>query len=329
MKNMNDFTDLYLAARGKILAADNIAIITHINPDGDCTGSALALRELIKALGKDADIYNENGCPSFMDFLCGDAVFNKYNKGADITYDLNIFIDCGGKDRAGKADWVCENCQCTVNIDHHATNPMYGDINIVNGNSSATGILIYDFYNACGLKMTKYTAELIYVALMMDTGNFSYSNTDKKTHIVAGELLEYGVDTAMLTQKIFRMTTYNRLKLTAKAFDTLKLYCDGKIAVINVTKAMYNETGTDSADSESFVGTVRDIAGVEIAVLLRDTTDGKLVKVSFRSNNDIDVSKIAEEFGGGGHFNAAGCSIEGNIPYVEETVIKRLSEIFK
>lgn len=328
MKKMNDFTDLYLAARDKILAADNIAVITHINPDGDCTGSALALRELIKTLGKDADIYNENGCPSFMDFLCGDAVFNKYVKDDGIVYDLNIFIDCGGKDRAGKVDWVCDDCGFTINIDHHGTNPMYGDINIVDGNSSATGVLIYDFYKACGLEITKYTAELIYVALMMDTGNFSYSNTDKKTHIIAGELLEYGVDTAMLTQKIFRSTTYNRLKLTARAFETLKLYCGGKIAVINVTKAMYSETGTDSSDSEGFVGTVRDIEGVEIAVLLRDTTDGKLVKVSFRSNNDIDVSKIAEEFGGGGHFNAAGCSIEGKIPYAEELVVKRLSEIF-
>lgn len=326
---MKDFTDLYLAARNKILAADNIAIITHINPDGDCTGSAIALRELIKALGKDADIYNENACPSFMDFLSGDTVFNRFDEKDGIRYDLNIFIDCGGKDRAGNVDWVCKNCTCTINIDHHGTNPMYGDINIVDGGASATGLLIYDFYKVCGIDFTKYTSELIYVALMMDTGNFSYSNTDKKTHTVAGELLEYGIDTAMLSQKLFRTTTYNRLKLTAKAFETLKTYCDGKIAVINVTKAMYRDTDTDSSDSESFVGTVRDIEGVDIAVLLRDTTDGKSVKVSFRSNNDIDVSKIAEEFGGGGHFNAAGCSIEGKIPEVEDIVINRLSELYK
>lgn len=326
---MIDFTDLYLAARNKILAADNIAIITHINPDGDCTGSAIALRELIKVLGKDADIYNENVCPSFMDFLCGDTVFNRFEENDGIYYDLNIFIDCGGKDRAGNVSWVCKNCTCTINIDHHGTNPMYGDINIVDGSASATGLLIYDFYKACGVNFTKYTSELIYVALMMDTGNFSYSNTDKKTHIVAGELLEYGIDTAMLSQKLFRTTTYNRLKLTAKAFETLKMYCNGKIAVINVTKAMYRDTNTDSSDSEGFVGTVRDIEGVDIAVLLRDTTDGKLVKVSFRSNNDIDVSKIAEEFKGGGHFNAAGCSIEGKIPEVENIVINRLSELYK
>ncbi len=326
---MNDFTNLYSAAKEKILSAENIAIITHINPDGDCTGSALALRELIKALGKSADIYNEQGCPAFLEFLCGDAVFNKYTVEDDVDYDLVIYIDCGGKDRAGKVEWVSNKAKSIINIDHHSTNPMFGDINIVSGDACAAGILVYDFFGACNIKITSHIAQLIYVAIMMDSGNFSYSNTDKKTHDVAGELLTYGVDVAMLSQRIFRITTYNRLKLTAKAFETLNMYANGKIGVITVSKAMYSETGTTSEDSEGFVGTVRDIEGVQVAVLLRDTTDGKLVKVSLRSNTDLDVSKIATEFGGGGHAAAAGFSIEGKIPDAEKIVVKRLTELVK
>lgn len=323
---MSKFDSLYIAAKEKLLAAKNIAMVTHINPDGDCTGAALAVRKLLLALGKDADIYNEQGFPSFMEFLRGDAVFNRYTQEDGVEYDLTVFIDCGNIDRAGKVAWVCEKSDFIINIDHHSTNPMFGDINIVDSTASASGLLIYDFFKACGVEITLEVANFLYVAIMMDTGNFSYSNTDKRTHDVAGDLLELGVDPSVLTQKILRSTTYNKLKLTAMAIDTLHMYCDGKIAVIHASKAMYNATGTDSSDSEGFVGMIRDIKGVGFAVFLRDTTDGKLVKVSIRSNLDVDVSKIAAEYNGGGHYSAAGCSIEGKIPDVEEIIVKRLSE---
>ena len=323
---MTDSHVLYQSASEQIKAANNIAIITHINPDGDCTCSALALRELIKALGKDAHLYNEQGCPSFLEFMAGDALFNPYTEENAPVYDLVIFIDCGGKDRAGKVEWVCNHANKVINIDHHSTNPMFGDINIVDGDACATGVMIYEMYQSLGFELNSYIASLLYVAIMMDTGNFSYSNADKRSHYVAGELVEYNINVADLCQKIFRTTSYNKLKLTALAYDTLKMYNDGKIAVINVTKAMYAQTGTSTEDSEGFVGTIRDIKGVEVAIFLRDTTDGKLVKVSLRSNNNIDVSHIAQCYGGGGHFAAAGCSIEGKIPQVEELIVKKVSE---
>ena len=322
---MMDPQVLFQAVLSEIMIANNIAIITHINPDGDCTCSALAIRELIKATGKDAHLYNEQGCPSFLEFMAGDAVFNPYTEETAPKYDLVIFIDCGGRDRAGKVEWVCNNARRIINIDHHSTNPMFGDINIVDGDACAAGIIVYEMYKSLSFELNSNIASLLYVAIMMDTGHFSYSNVDKRAHYAAGELLEYGVEVSALCQK-FRTTSYNKLKLTALAYDSLKLYADGKIAVINVTKDMYNQTGTTSEDSESFVGTIRDIKGVDVAILLRDTTDGKLVKVSLRSNNKVDVSQIAQYYGGGGHFAAAGCSIEGKIPEVEELIVKKVSE---
>lgn len=322
---MTDPKVLFQAALDDIRTANNIAIITHINPDGDCTCSALAIRELIKATGKDAHLYNEQGCPSFLEFMAGDTAFNPCTEQTAPEYDLVIFIDCGGRDRAGKVEWVCNNARRIINIDHHSTNPMFGDINIVDGDACAAGVIIYEMYRALNVELNKYVASLLYVAIMMDSGHFSYSNTDKRAHYVAGELLDYGVEVAQLCQK-FRTTSYGKLKLTALAYDSLKLYANGKIAVINVTKAMYEQTGTTSEDSEGFVGTIRDIKGVEVAILLRDTTDGKLVKISLRSNSNVDVSQIAQLYGGGGHVAAAGCSIEGKIPEVEELIVKKVSE---
>lgn len=198
----------------------------------------------------------------------------------------------------GKLHGFNENADFIINIDHHSTNTMFGDINIVDGNATATGILIYDMFQVCGIEMSKHTAELIYMAIATDSGNFSYANTDKKCHNIAGELIEKGIDVTDLSQRLFRLTTYNRLKLMSLAFDTLDMYCNGKVAVITVSKAMFTATGTDSSDSESFVSFIRDIKGVEIAAVLRDTTDGKLVKVSLRSNSTIDVSLIAKNMGG-------------------------------
>lgn len=323
---MDSFDELYLQAKAEIISASNIAIITHINPDGDCIGSAAALKELIKSLGKDADIYNENGCPAYLGIEKSSTSVNTCSQ-SDTKYGLIIWVDCGSADRAGKIAYVIDGCKFMINIDHHATNTMFADINIVDPSASATGLLIYDFFVTCSIDITKYTAELLYMAISTDTGNFSYANTDKRTHIVAGELLEKGIDVAALSRRLFRATTYARLKLTQLALDTLTMYCGGKVAVISVTKAMFAATGTDSSDSEAFVGYARDIDGVEVAAMLRDTTDGKLVKVSLRSNSSVDVSKIAEELGGGGHFNAAGFSLAGKIPDVEKLLIEKISKV--
>lgn len=322
---MDSFIELYQRANEHILKADNIAIITHINPDGDCIGSAAALQELIHRRGKNARIFNENGCPEYLRFLdCSNDIHTDGDR--KIIYDLVIWVDCGSLDRAGKVSWVTENAGFMINIDHHATNTMYADINIVDETAAATGVMIYDMYKACGEKITKYVAELLYMAIATDTGNFSYTNADKRAHNAVGDLIEAGVDVADLSLKLFRLTTYNRLKLMALSLDTINMYCDGKIAVMKVTKAMFAETGTDSSDCETFISFARDIKGVEIAALLRDTTDGKLVKVSLRSTGNVDVSKIAESFGGGGHFSAAGCSIEGKIPEIEKILAEKLSK---
>ncbi len=326
---MNSFNEQFLTARSKILAAKNIGIITHINPDGDCIGSSLALSELIKTLGKSADVFNERKIPDDFKFITGNDDFINFAEPNGTKYDLVIFVDCGNTDRAGTVSWVYESADFIINIDHHETNTMFGDINIVDPTAAATAILIYQMFKMYEIPLNMHVAELIYMAIITDTGNFSFSNANKQTHLIAGELVEFGVDVASLTQKLFRETTYNRLKLKALALDSLRSYFDGRVAVIKVTKAMFAETGTDSSDSEDVVGMIRDIRGVHIAALLRDTTDGKLVKVSFRSNGAVDVAAIAEEYAGGGHKNAAGCSIEGTVPEVEKILIERLSREFQ
>ncbi len=310
----------------KILSAEKIAIITHINPDGDCIGSSLALQSFIEKCGKTAEVFNEQGLPQSYAFMAGDKIVRTDAESDGTKYDLVIWADCGSEDRGGKISWVTENADVRINIDHHQTNTLFADINIVDGNAAATCIMIYEMFMACGVEIDLHTAELLYMGIITDSGNFSYSNADKRTHLVAGELLEIGVNVAELTQKLFRTTTYGKLKLTALTLDNLELFYDGKIAVLFTSKKMYAETNTSSEDSEGFVSMARDIKGVKIAVFLRDTTDGALVKVSLRSNADVDVSEIAKKFGGGGHEKAAGFSLPGTIPEVRDFLIKDLEQ---
>lgn len=323
---MTKFDNEFQSVKEKILAAENIAVMTHVNPDGDCLGSGLALVGLINKLGKKATLFNEQGNTEYFRFLISDEEIDKTPECDGRKFDLVIFTDCGDDTRCGKVIWATENADFIINIDHHQTNTMFGGINIVEGTAAATGMIIYYMYRSLGIDIDKHTAELLYMAIATDSGNFSYSSTTKETHYVGGELLECGVDIAYLSQMLFRSTSFNKLKLMSLAFDTLHIYSNGKIAVMQTTREMFDKTGTSTEDSEGLVSYVRDIKGVLVAAFIRDTNEKDVVKVSFRSNGHIDVSKIASVLGGGGHVNAAGCSLKGEIPEVEKIIVDLMSK---
>lgn len=321
-KHMNE--DFCQAVIQRALSASKIAIITHMNPDGDGICSARAVQVLLRTFGKDSCLFNEFGCPENLRFLLENTpVFTENEPGAE-GYDLVLTIDCGSEDRAGRVGWLLKQAEYVINIDHHATNTQFGDLNYVDADAAATGLLVYDMYQVLGVEITKEVAELLYAAISTDTGNFSYSNTDKRVHTVIGDLIERGADVAKLSFKLFRESTWNRLQLTREVLSTARTYSDGKIATMCVTAKMMKETGTDSSDTEDCINYIRDIAGVQVAVVLKETENEGTIKVSFRSNVAIDVGKIAQEFGGGGHYAAAGCSIQASIEEAEEAVVARV-----
>jgi phosphoesterase RecJ-like protein len=307
----------------KIEEADNIVLVSHINPDGDALGSSLSLYPILKKMGKKVSVFNATkDLPSYLDFLPNfDKVVNKLpNK-----IDLMISLDCGSFDRLG----IEKRPDFLINIDHHISNTNYGDINLIKPNYASTSQVVYDILKENGIEILKESAICIYTALVTDTGNFQYESVNDKVFEVAADLVRCGVKPDFISKMLYQRDRLSRLRLLAKAYDTIELCCEGKVAFVEVTKEMLEITGAIKEDTDTIVNSVRAIATVEIACMLREDDEG--IKISFRSKNYADVSKIAVKYGGGGHIRAAGATIKDEFDFnkVKEMLKNDLKEILK
>ncbi len=307
----------------KIEEADNIVLVSHINPDGDALGSSLSLYPILKKMGKKVSVFNATkDLPSYLDFLPNfDKVVNKLpNK-----IDLMISFDCGSFDRLG----IEKRPDFLINIDHHISNTNYGDINLIKPNYASTSQVVYDILKENGIEILKESAICIYTALVTDTGNFQYESVNDKVFEVAADLVRCGVKPDFISKMLYQRDRLSRLRLLAKAYDTIELCCEGKVAFVEVTKEMLEITGAIKEDTDTIVNSVRAIATVEIACMLREDDEG--IKISFRSKNYADVSKIAVKYGGGGHIRAAGATIKDEFDFnkVKEMLKNDLKEILK
>lgn len=300
-------------------------VITHINPDGDALGSQLAVARMLEELGKKVYILAEKDTPPAYKFLPDinkiKTNFRKF-KG---KFDALIIVDCTEISRIGMLKEVIGG-KLKIKIDHHPGGGDKGDIIFKNTSSGATAELVYILFKKLGVKIDKKTATLLYTGIATDTGSFRYSNTTSLTHKIISDLIKLGTEPAYIANRLYESSSLKRLKLLALSLSTLKLYDKGKIASMKITKKMYLETNTSPQDVEEFVAFPRSIEGVYVAILLKQEKRGGRVKVSFRAKGNVDVNKIAGIFNGGGHFQASGCTLEGDIDKIEKkvvTVIKR------
>ena len=307
----------------KIEEAENIVLVSHINPDGDALGSSLSLYPILKRMGKKVSVFNATKeLPSYLDFLPNfDKVVNKLpNK-----IDLMISFDCGSFDRLG----IEKRPDFLINIDHHISNTNYGDINLIKPNYASTSQVIYEILKENDIEILKDSAICIYTALVTDTGNFQYESVNDKVFEVAADLVRCGVEPDFISKMLYQRDRLSRLRLLAKAYDTIELCCEGKVAFVEVTKEMLEITGAIKEDTDTIVNSVRAIASVEIACMLREDEEG--IKISLRSKNYADVSKIAVKYGGGGHIRAAGATIKDEFDFnkVKEMLKNDLKEALK
>lgn len=304
--------------------ANNVAIFPHISPDGDCFGACTAFYRIAKKLGKNATVYiEENSISETFAFLfdevnvcCGECGENEIKK-----YDLAVALDCGDIERLGSRRNIFCSSTITVNLDHHITNTKFAMYNFVLENASSTCEILYDFIKNSDLEIDKQTAQSLYTGICTDTGGFRYSNTAPKVHRAAADLITFGLDVASISRRIFEMVSMQRLRLQALAILSLELYDDGRLAVITIDEKMINEANAAEEDSEGFVNIARSVKGVECAIALRQTHDGK-VKASLRSNGIVDVSLFAGKYGGGGHAKASGFIIEANIRDIKSSIVE-------
>ena len=294
--------ELYKKAWDKIINAENILLVAHINPDGDALGSELSLYPILKKLNKKVTVFNATKpLPQYLDFLPN---FNKITDKLPKNIDLTIAFDCGSFDRLG----IEEKGEFLINIDHHISNTNYGDINIVKPDYASTSQVVYEMLKTNNVEILKDTAICLYSALVTDTGSFQYESVNEKVFLTAAELVKAGAEPANVAKMLFQRDKLSRLRLLAKAYDTIELCCDGKVAFVEVTKEMLEMSGAVKEDSDSIVNSIRAIVTVEVACMLREEDDG--IKISLRSKNYADVSKIAIKYGGGGHIRAAGATIK-------------------
>lgn len=312
----------------KVLSAliekESFVITGHVNPEGDAIGSGLALALALREMDKKAVVVNWDPLPKQLSFLPHEGLLFQKEALLD-PIDTLVVVDCGDLRRTGFFNGKPPSIQTLINIDHHLTNPGFGDINWIAPEATATASMIYELLKEIGSRITPEIATSLYAALLGETGSFRYSNTDAKALVMAAELVEAGADPAKIARALFETHSVGKVRLLGEALTRLQLSADRKIAWITVSQAQLQAYQTTEEDTEEFVNYPRSIEGVEAAVFIREIGFERY-KISFRSQGKIDVSLLAKSFGGGGHRNASGCERAGTLEKVREEILSAVQE---
>lgn len=305
----------------RVKEAQRVALISHISPDGDTVGAALALRLAFLSLGKSADVICDGEIPKHIAFLEGVEAYLRPEQ-AEGPYDTVIAVDSSDRARLGGALPIFDAAPVRLVIDHHATNEGYGQVNFVRRGESATCLLAYEAIRALGVRMDRAMGTCLLLGMSTDTGHFQYPATSAQTLTAAGELLRLGVDISLLTRRLYRTQPMSRVKLARIVYNKMSFACGEQIGVVKLGCEDFAATGTTPDQADGLVNTALEIEGVRMAVLACEREDG--IKMSLRAIEPDDVSGVAVAFGGGGHAQAAGCLIDAPM---DEAVSRVLAEM--
>ena len=297
-----------------LLEAKRIAIISHKNPDGDTLGSQLALGGALKELGKDVVLYNKDKVASKFNFIAGADQVAQYHDGMELPETV-VFVDCAEPQLAGFTveDDVLMG-KTIINIDHHASNKHYGKWNYVISTAGANCQNIYHVIGAIGGTITDEIATALYTGLSTDTGNFMFDNVSSETLRIAADLKDIGANTDAVRLKLYESSSKKKIEMLKYILNNLHISADGQYAWSSISHQMIEELQPESTDIDGLINTIKDIEGVEIAILFRGV-EANRTKASLRSKVWADVNQIAGMFGGGGHVRASGVSIDGDVEY--------------
>lgn len=301
-----------------------VAVMTHMNADGDGCGSEVAMVHLLRQMGLEAEIVNPTPWPATFDFLLRDGIVDRTAQGSKAIKraDVILVLDISDVKRLGVlAESVRAHAAPKLVIDHHVpSDEPPGPIMLADTSACATGELIFDFARALSLELTPRIAEALYVAILTDTGSFRFSNTSPRCHAIAGALLAAGVDPEEMYRRVYASAPVGRVRLLAEALGTLEVDPVHGLSWLSLPAGALERHELKSDDLDGIVEHARSIAGTRMALFFRDLGHGK-VKVSFRSTGDVDVNRFARQFAGGGHAKASGALIDGSLPEVRDRVI--------
>ena len=305
----------------------SFALMSHMRPDGDAIGSQLGLGLALEAIGKTVYFWNEDGLPDNLAFLpCSEKIAQPPAEAPEI--DVVIALDTATKVRLGENNIrAAANAGLWVNIDHHISNPRYGDVNYIDSNSPATGQIVYEIIKKLDLPLPEGSRDAIYVAVSTDTGSFQYDSTTAATYRMAADLMDRGLAVGDINAKTYDSHPYRRIELMRALLNTLELSSDGKLAHWQMLDQWRIDMALKPEDSEGLIDMIRAIRGVQVAVFFEELPDGK-IRVSMRSKDrSVNVCDIASQFGGGGHALAAGIRMAGPMAVAKEKVLAAIQPL--
>lgn len=304
---------------------DDFLVAGHDHPDGDAIGASVAMAFILKAMGKRFWLYNESGLPEHFSWIELPAPI--YSSLADLpsTPLWFIILDCGDPFRMGKELLKAIKPAKIINIDHHMGNPMFGHINWVDTTQAAAGEMAARIAMDLGIPLSGGLAEAVYLSLVADTGQFCYGNTRPETLELAAHIVRQGLNPGDFTGKYQNQWTLNRFKLWSEVLHAATLHHNDLIGVLRIPAALMRETGTTPYDCDGLVEFMRRIKTVRVAMTLREEKKN-MIKFSLRSQGPDDVQRVALQFSGGGHRNAAGGSIVGTVEEAQNQLVAAVIE---
>lgn len=300
------------------------AVTSHARPDGDAIGSELGLALALRRSGKTADVINADPYPQAYALLPGADTIRLSDR-IENHYDGVFVLECNDLDRPGIKDL---DRYYIINIDHHPKTKPFGDLNWLDSSASAVGEMIYHLAKQLNGSLTPEISMNLYAAILTDTGSFQFSNTRPETFAIVSDLVAHGADPSAIAQAVYMNQPYDKIRLLARVLTTLEMHPSKKIAWITLTQAVLKKTGASSHETEGIVNHPLSIEGVVIVAFFRQITKATY-RVSLRSKDDYDVGSLAQRFGGGGHKNAAGFSLQGSLKEVQEKAISAMERLLK
>jgi phosphoesterase RecJ-like protein len=312
------------AFRAFIDRHDGFLILSHQDPDGDALGSSLALQAALRSRGKRSLTANESPVPESLQFLPG---WETVRVAADVaeSFDAVFVLDCSSLDRVGpRAERLVSPRAAVACIDHHAAgNGGFGDPRLVDVEASATAELVHDMLAGVGIPITPEIAACLYAGIASDTGAFRYLNTTPKILRLAARLVEEGADPAMTAEALYARKSAGSLRILGLALASLESRAGGQVAALTISRDMFDRANATPEDADGIVQYAKALLGSRVGVLIQEPAAGE-VRISFRSDGSVDVNRVAGVFGGGGHKNAAGARMKGELAQVREAILSAL-----
>ena len=307
--------------------AKSILITSHIDPDGDSIGSQLTLENWIADSGGKVRVINQGKIPQRYLFLDTKRVIDNLNDLSNPAgkADLIFVLECSNLERTGKVKELVAEKARIINIDHHSDNSNFGSLNYIDAKAGALGEIVYELITYAGYRMNKDVATQLYAAILTDTGRFSFSSTTARTLRICSELIKLGANHKEINNQIYYNNSESALRLLGFTLQNLETFEEGKISFMVIGQDSLKDFGASTEELEGFVDYSLFLKGAEVGVLFKQKSED-LTKVSLRSQHSFDVSSLARLFGGGGHRNAAGCSIKKDLKSTKELILKKIKE---